>query len=265
MGARDQRQQLMNQLSNYIGVSEIDAGNGSVTLTTANGSALVVGGQSFALTTQANATTGFQDVYSNGADITSQIRGGALAGQVQIRDQEIPSIQSSLDTLAYNLSSSVNTQHAAGFDLSGTAGGALFTPLTQVSGAAASLKVAITDPSKIAASGAAGAGNSGDNTNANALLALQNQNVVNGQTPVGYYSDIVFQVGNDVSTAQTNETAGSQVLQQLQNLQGGVSGVDINEEAANLVRFQNAYESSAQVVSIINSLLQTTINMVSQS
>jgi flagellar hook-associated protein 1 FlgK len=52
------------------------------------------------------------------------------------------------------------------------------------------------------------------------------------------------------------------VLKQIQNLQGGVSGVDINEEAANLIRFQNAYQASAQVTSVINSLMQTTINMI---
>ena len=259
----DQRQQLMSQLSNYIGFSEIDAGDGTLTLTAANGSALVAGGLSFALTTQTNPSTNCQDIYSNGLDITSQITGGQLAGQIQIRDQEIPSLQTSLDALAYNLESTVNTQHKAGFDLNGDAGANLFTPLTQQQGAAANISVTITDPAKIAASGTAGTGNAGDNTNANALLALQNQNIVDEQSPLGFYSNLVFRIGNDVSTAQTNETAGTQVLQQLQNLQGGASNVGINEEAANLVRFQNAYESSAQVVSVINSLLQTTINMVS--
>jgi flagellar hook-associated protein 1 FlgK len=258
----DQRQQLINQLSNYIDVSEVDAGSNGLTLTTSAGSPLVVGNQSFALTTQANTTTGFQDVYDNGSDITSQISGGALAGEIQIRDQEIPSVQNSLDTLAYNLSTAVNTQSTKGFDLNGNPGGSLFTPLTQVAGSAASLSVAITDPSLIAASGTAGPTSSGDNSNANALLALQNNNIVAGQTPLGYYSDLVFKIGNDVSTAQSTQQAGSQTLLQLQNLQGGVSGVDINEEAANLMRFQTAYQASAQVATVINTLLQTTINMV---
>jgi chemotaxis protein methyltransferase CheR len=41
-----------------------------------------------------------------------------------------------------------------------------------------------------------------------------------------------------------------------------IAGVDINEEAANLIRFQNAYQASAQISSVINSLMQTTISMV---
>ena len=258
----DQRQQLINQLSNYIDVSEVDAGNNSLTLTTNSGSPLVVGGQSFQLTTKANPATGFQDVYSNSTDITSQITGGQLAGQIQIRDQEIPSLQSSLDTLAYNLGTKMNQQNRAGVDLNGLAGGDIFSVPAQVAGAAASIGVANSDPASIAASQGPPPGSPGDNTNANAMLALQNQAFVNGMTPANYYSNVVFQVGNDVSTAQTQQEAGGQVLLQLQNLQGGVSGVDINEEAANLIRFQNAYQASAQASAVIDSLMQTTINMV---
>jgi flagellar hook-associated protein 1 len=259
----DQRQQLLNQLSNLVDISEIDAGNGSLTITTTSGAPLVVAGQSFQLTTQANPATGLQDVFSQGSDITSKITSGELAGQIQIRDQEIPSIQSSLDTLASSLATAVNTQNQAGFNLNGAAGGNIFTPPPAGGvGAAASLALATTDPTKIAASAGPAPGSAGDNTNANALLALQNQSIVAGQTPLNYYSGLVFKIGNDVSTAQSNQQSGSLVLQQLQNLQQGVSGVDINEESANLIRFQNAYQASAQVSSIIDQLLQTTINLV---
>jgi len=255
----DQRQQLLNQLSGLVDISEINAGNGSLTITTSNGAPLVVGGQSFQLSTQANALTGLQDIISQGTNITSQITGGQLAGQLQIRDQEIPAIQNSLDTLAFNLSFSVNTQHKLGFDLNGNSGGNLFTPVAGATGASSQLSVAITNPALVAASAD---GTPGNNANANALLGLQNQAIVNGQTPLNFYGNLVFKIGNDVSTTQVSQTAGTQVLSQLQNLQGGVSNVDLNEESANLIRFQNAYQASARVVSVIDSLLTTTIDMV---
>jgi flagellar hook-associated protein 1 len=256
----DQRQQLINQLSSLVDVSEINAGHGSLTLTTSSGALLVVGGQSFQLTTQVDPTTGLQHVFSQGSDITSRITSGQLAGQITIRDTEIPAVQSSLDTLSANLANSVNTQSQAGFDLNGAAGGNLFVPPPANSvGTAATLSVATTDPTKIAASSD---GTAGDNTNANALLALQNQAIINGQTPLNYYAGLVFKIGSDVANAQTQEQSGALILQQIQNLQGGVSGVDINEEATNLIRFQNAYQASAQVSSVIDSLLQTTINLV---
>jgi flagellar hook-associated protein 1 FlgK len=255
----DQRQQLITQLSGLVDVSEINAGNGSLTLTTSSGAPLVVAGQNFALNTQTSATTGLQDVFSQGNNITAKITSGQLAGQLQIRDQEIPSLQKSLDTLAFNLSNAVNTQNQAGIDLNGAAGGNFFTPLATPSGAAGTLALAISDPAKIAASQD---GSTGDNANANALLALQNQNIVGGQTPLNYYSGIVFKIGNDVSSAQNTASTGSLVLQQIQNLQGGVSGVDLNEEAANLVRFQTAYAASAQLTSTINTLFQDTLNII---
>jgi len=256
----DQRQQLINQLSNLIDVSEINAGNGSLTLTTSAGAALVVGGQSFQLVAQTNGATGLQDVFSQGSNITSRISGGQLAGQLQVRDQEITAVRNSLDALAAGLATAVNTQHQAGVDLGGAPGGNFFVPPPAgIAGAASSLAVAITDPTKIAASSD---GTAGDNSNINAILALQNQTIINGQTPLSAYSNLIFQIGNDVQSAQTNQEAGSLVLQQIQNLQGGVSGVDINEESANLIRFQNAYQASAQVASVINTLLETTINMV---
>jgi len=139
------------------------------------------------------------------------------------------------------------------------AGGNLFTPLASATGAASQISVAITNPSLVAASAD---GTPGNNANANALLGLQNQAIASGQNPLNFYGNLVFKIGNDVSTAQAGQTAGSQVLSQLQNLQGGVSNVDLNEESANLIRFQNAYQASARVVSVINSLLETTINMV---
>lgn len=256
----DQRQQFLNQLSNLIGISQIDAGGGSLTITTGNGAPLVVAAQSFQLTASPNAAS-FLQVFAQGTNITRQITEGQLAGQLQIRDQEIPSVLTALDTLASNLSAAVNTQHQVGFDLNGAPGGNLFSiPPAVGTGAASSMAAVISDPKKLAASLD---GTPGDNANANALVALQNQALVNGQTPLSFYSNTIFKIGSDVSNAQANQQAGGLVLQQLQDLQGGISGVDINEEAANLIRFQNAYQASAQVSSVINTLLQATINMVS--
>lgn len=259
----DQRQRLINQLSDLVDVSSIDAGDGSLTLTTSNGAPLVVSGISFKLSSQPDVATGLQHIFSQGNDITDRITSGKLGGQLQIRDQELPAVQSALDVLATSLSNAVNTQHQAGFDLNGAAGGNLFvSPPAGGVGAAASIAVAITDPRRIAASGGPAPGNAGDNTNANLLLSLNGQAIVAGQTPLDFYSGLVFKIGNDVSTAQGSQESGGLVLQQLQNLQGGVSGVNINEEAANLVRFQNAYTASARVATVIDSLLLTTINMV---
>jgi flagellar hook-associated protein 1 FlgK len=259
----DQRNQLINQLSGLVGVSEIDAGNGNITVTTSNGAPLVVGNKSFQLTTQPDPTTGFEQVYSQGNNITSTITGGALGGAIQARDTTIPSVLSSLDSLASNLESSFNTVNQAGFDLNGNPGGNFFVPPPAGgAGAAATMSVAITDPSQIAASLD---GSAGDNANVNAMLAIQNQAIVNGQTPMNAYSNLIFQIGNDVSSAQSEQQGAQASITQVQNQIGSVSGVSINEEAANLIQYQQAYQAAAQVASVIQSLTSTAINMVSAS
>jgi flagellar hook-associated protein 1 len=253
----DQRTQAIDQLSALVDVSVIPSDN-TLTLTTANGAPLVTGQQSFQLQTQTNSA-GLHEVYSQGNDITSQITSGQLGGTLQARDQQIPSIQTQLDTLAAGLANAVNTVQAGGFDLNGNAGTNLFNP-PPVSGvgAAAGLSVAVTDPSLIAASSD---GTAGSNGNAEAMYALGNQGVISGQNPTDYYSNIVFNVGNDVSNASAEQSASASVLRQLNDQLSSVSGVSLDEEAANMVQYQDAYQASAQVITTINDMMYTVVNM----
>lgn len=255
----DQRNQLINQLSSLVDVSVIPSGN-SLILTTANGTALVDGQHSFQLSTRPDAV-GVQHIFSQGSDITSSIVSGQLGGMLAARDQQIPAIQTQLDTLAAGLANAVNNVQTGGYDLNGNAstGHNLFTPPpASTVGAASSLSVALTDPALIAASSD---GSAGSNGNAEALYALRNQAVINGQSPGDYYSNIIFNVGNAAANATASQSASSLVLQQLNDQRSSVSGVSLDEEAANMMRYQQAYAASAQVISSINSMMQTVINM----
>jgi len=254
----DQRTQLVRQLSGQIDLSETSAGNGSLTIATTSGAVLVDGSQSFALSTQVNPNSTFHDVFANNTDITSSITGGSLGGLIQARDQAIPGVLNQLDTLAYNLETSFNSQSRAGFDAHGNAGVNFFNQPASAPVAASSIAVAISDPNLVAASSD---GSVGSNGNAQALADLQNQTIVNGQTPFNYYSNLVFQIGNQVSQAQSEQTAVGLVQQQLTDQRGSISGVSLDEEAVNLIRYQSAYQASADVVNVVNQLLTTTINM----
>lgn len=255
----DQRTQLVNQLSSLIDVSVIPT-NHSLTLTTNNGTALVAEQQSYQLSTQP-AASGMEHVYAQGSDITGTIVSGQLGGVLEARDRAIPGIVTQLDTLAAGFANAVNGAQTSGYDLNGNAGTNLFNPPPAGgAGAATSLSVAITDPALIAASSD---GTVGSNGNAELMYGLRNQALVNGQSPTSYYSGIVFNVGNLASNATSQQSASSLVLQQLNNQRGSVSGVSLDEEAANLMRFQQAYAASAQVISTINSMMQVVINMKS--
>jgi flagellar hook-associated protein 1 FlgK len=156
------------------------------------------------------------------------------------------------------LATAVNAVQAQGFDFNGNAGTDLFTPHAAATGAAASLSVAITNPALIAASSD---GTVGSNGNVEALYALGSQGFISGQTPSDYYSNIVFNVGNATSNATAEQSASSMVLQQLNDQNSSVSGVSLDEEAANMVTYQQAYDASAEVVTTINDMMETVINM----
>lgn len=88
-------------------------------------------------------------------------------------------------------------------------------------------------------------------------------NSTSGTTAASAYASLVFNVGNQASDATTQSTAIGQNLLQLTNQQGSASGVNINDETANLIRFQTAYQAGARIVSTIQQLYSTTINMIS--
>ena len=254
----DQQTNLIRQLSGLIDVQVVQTGNGGIDLATSNGTALVTGIQSSVLTTESGAG-GNVDIFANGQDITSSLTGGSLAGTLQIRDQEIPSVLGQLDQLAAGFSNAVNAANAEGFDLNGNAGGNIFSPPpVGTTGAAATMKVAITDPSLIAASSD---GTSGSNGNLANLSAVATANVASGQTPVNFYSNLVFQVGNTTSNTSADSDASTAILQQLQDQRGSISGVSLDEEAANIVQFQTAYQASARVITTIDTMLADAVNL----
>lgn len=253
---QDQRDQLITQLSGLVNVSITTSEHG-LTLTTANGIPLVVANQSFDLQTS-NNTNGFADVVAQGQDITSQITGGKLAGTINVRDQVIPDLLNRLDTLANQFETSFNTQNQAGFDLSGNAGGNFFTPPTVVTGSAANFSVAITNPSLIAASSD---GSAGSNGNVAQLLGVRDTNLPAGSKPLDMFSNLVLQVGTLGSNAKADSDASSAALQQVTDQRGAVSGVSLDEETTNMIRYQRAYQAAARVVSTVNTMYDTLLSM----
>ncbi|MFY9646871.1 MAG: flagellar hook-associated protein FlgK [Terriglobales bacterium] len=251
----DQETQLIQQLSQLTNVNQIQTEHG-LTLTTGNGTPLVVGGQSFALQTSTGAS-GMTDVYSQGQDITSTLQGGQLGGNLNVRDNAIPGVLSQLDSLASQFATNMNAAQASGYDLNGNAGQPLFSD-TSGAGAAGSLKVAITDPNLIAASSD---GTQGSNGNVANLLAVQNQTLSNGQTPLNSYASLVAQTGSLTSQAETEVNASTSSLTQLNNQLGAVSGVNLDEETTNLMNYQRAYEAAARVVTTVDDLTQSVLDM----
>lgn len=255
----DQRQAAIAQLSQYIGLDQVTTESNRLTLSTGNGTVLVSGAQSFAL----SATTTGGNIHITAAnsatDLASTITGGQLGGILSVQQTEIPSVTSSLDQLAYAIGTSVNQQNALGLDASGNAGQPLFTPPATTTGAASTIALATTDPSRVAAAGA-GEGSLG-NTNANALADQATQAVTNNQSASTFFSTMLSGLGGAVSSAATESTAQQATLTQLTAQRNALSGVSLDEEAASLTQYQRSYQAAAKLFSIVDSVMEAAINL----
>jgi flagellar hook-associated protein 1 FlgK len=105
---------------------------------------------------------------------------------------------------------------------------------------------------------------SGDNANALAMAQLANQGVLVGGT-VGIsagYSSLVGVVGTVTQQANVTQTAQQAVVKQAEQAVSSVSGVNLDEEAANMLRWQQAYAAAAKVVTAADTLFQTLLDAV---
>jgi flagellar hook-associated protein 1 len=108
------------------------------------------------------------------------------------------------------------------------------------------------------------AGATGDNTNALALAAGQSTGVLNGGTisVTGAASALITNLGSQAQQINTAQTAQTAINTQASNAVQSVSGVNLDQEAANLLQWQNAYQAAAQALAIGNSLFTTLIDSV---
>lgn len=127
---------------------------------------------------------------------------------------------------------------------------------------AKTISVAITDPAKIAAAGNDGTEGPGDNRNMLAMAGIESKKILtNGSATLGDgVQGMLGKVAATTRSAQVGASAQETLLAQATARRDEVSGVNLDEEAANLLRFQQAYQASAQVASVANSLFQTMIN-----
>jgi flagellar hook-associated protein 1 FlgK len=130
-----------------------------------------------------------------------------------------------------------------------------------VSDVAGSLKVAISDTSKIAAAGKDDSGR-GDNENAKKLIDLQTQKLVDSKaTFSGAYAGMVSSIGNQTAAAKVATTSQGNIVTQLTKQQQSISGVNLDEEYGELLRFQQYYMANAKVVETASSLFDTLLSI----
>jgi flagellar hook-associated protein 1 FlgK len=236
----DQRALLLDHLAQLVNVSVTESANGGVTVT-AGGATLV----------SANGSVASPPLVES--DLTA-LSSGKLKGLVELRDTVIPSYLAQLDAVAGAVASQTNTMHAAGFDLSGTAGGAFFTGTT-----ASTIAVAAGISASPATIAASGDGSIGSGTNALAISNLRSAAAVSGATIDDAYAQLVTGIGSDSRDAQSAVDTAQARADVLSQRRSSISGVSLDEEMTNIVRFQRGYQAAARVMTTMDEAIETLI------
>ncbi|MCL1076615.1 flagellar hook-associated protein FlgK [Parashewanella spongiae] len=129
--------------------------------------------------------------------------------------------------------------------------------------AAAGFKVELTDPEGIAAAGSSTTG-AGDNTNALEMATLSEAQTMNGgkSSFIDVYEGTKLEIGSQTKGAETRLASATSVFQQAESRVQSESGVNLDEEAANLLRFQQSYQASARIMTTSQQIFDTLLSAV---
>jgi len=255
---RDARQKRIEDLAKLANITTTANPNGSIDITM-DGTTMVSAANVLDTLETFDAGGGQFLIRTVTGGATLNFTGGSVQGTIDARDTNLAAMQSQIDTLAGTLITEVNAVHAGGFGLDGTSGENFFTGMNASDiGVNANL---VNDPSKIQAGGVAGA--PGDTSVAVRLAQLADQAhaALNGQTFSENYGQTVAALGQALNGTNT-QLANQQIVEDmLLRQRESVSGVSLDEEMTDLIKFQRAFEASAKLITTVDELLQTVINL----
>jgi flagellar hook-associated protein 1 FlgK len=246
----NRRDGLVQDLAKIVSISQFGEGGGDFVVT--------IGGRVLVQGTQANTLKAETDSNGNQAvrwasdDQDVVVQGGRLKALQDLRDTMIPDYLSQLDQFASTLVTEVNALHATGKTLTGADGGAFFVPGTVASNIALDPSVA-NNPRLIAASLT---GDVGDSGIAAQIAVLGDQTEpTSGLSINQMYRALVGDIGSAASTASKQADAQDLSLQQFTTQQQSISGVSLDEEMTNMIKFQQAYNACARVITVMDEML----------
>lgn len=253
---RDERQARIEELSATIPVETRAGSNGQINLVlrdAANAEVVLVDGSSVAGPLAFDGTS----IKGGATPTVLALSSGSIQGALDVRDEALRPLRADLDALARQMTVAVNAAYNPG-----STGADFFDPAGLT---AASIGLA---NSLSASTLRAGTGAAGDNSLAQAVadLATHSFSVAGGDVIDGtfaeHYARVISTLGGKVSAASANATDQSNIEQYVRSQRDSVSGVSMDEEMADLVKFQRAFQASSRVFSIVDQLLDSVVNQM---
>ena len=275
---RDERDRLIDELSTLGPIEVIARGSSSVAVSF--GSATIVDGANVSSIEVTASAGSFAVRTARGALVDLGGRGTIGAG-TELLNKDLPASRASLDTLAREIARTVNDAHAPGMGPAGTQGVLFFDvpadpadpaslDYSQLTAANLAVSFAIASDANLIAAGTpvdvAGTPTfaPGANDVALAIAGLRDMRVggdLGDRTSGEFYDSIVTRIGLDKRAADDDGAVHQALVSQASSRRDAVSGVSIDEELVNLIRFQNAYTAASRVVSTVDEMMQSLLDM----
>lgn len=269
---RDQRDALVRDLSTKLDVNYYEDDFGMLTVRGPKDTLLVEGPSHSTVKVVRGESKAYRIIVEDGAgkggrDVTNGLKGGSLKGLVEIRDKIIPNLVQKHNSLVGKLVSEFNAIHREGFGINGysqSGGRNFFKPISDLSNAARYMSIDDTIAESIDAISAASTANApGDNVTLNRLIDLKDFKMLEGgnATMTDYYANYVGVLGSEVMRADHLRQAEEQLRSDLNSRREEVSGVSLDEEAANLLKWQTAFTANSKVITTADEMLQTVLSL----
>lgn len=255
---RDLRQEKLESLARLVKVETATNENGGLEISVA-GTTLVSGGE---VTDQLEAFTaddGSLGIRAQAGGTDLNLTGGRLQGTMAARDGALKQVRTDLNATASALISEVNALHREGFDLNGGTGADLFTGTNAADIAVNPDLRANVNRLQLAGSPDA----KGDGAVALRLAQLAGRSLAElGDRTLGaHYGQAVANVGEARANVESSLADQKLVDEMLLGQRQSISGVSLDEEMADLMKYQNAYAASAKLIATIDEMLNDVINL----
>lgn len=253
----------LEQISQLANITTSENNDGTTNIYLGGQDALVLGvvqsKLSAGVTSGPSLTGQLQILDSGGKDVTSLVTGGKIGATIQLANTTLPGYIGRLNQLAQDIADSVNNTLTAGIDQNGNPGGPLFAY-----NPAAPAKTLATTSITASQVAAAVSTDPGGNDNAIKLFALSSasQTTLGKSTYTSFYGNLAAAVGADSANAQSSQATQQQVLSQAQNLRSNLSAVSLDTEAAKLTEYQQAYNATSKLLSVIDQMMKSVLNII---
>ncbi len=256
----DRRDTLLRRMSELADVKISESDNGQVMLSL-NGKVFLQRNNYIEIEMSGQGST-LADLRWSDSNAPVNLQNGIMAALANFHDEIIPQAVDDIDSLAVSIANNINSIHETGYGLDGNTNSQFFS---YESTSAANIKVdpnIAADVTKIAASSDLEGGN-GD-------LALQISQIqdqsfkINNKTTTftDYFGSMIASLGNSKKEATANKQGQQLFIGQLEQDRQAISGVSLDEEMANLIKYQKAYQAAARLVTAANDMADTVLNMV---